>query len=30
LRLWLQIAGLWISIAAATAGMVVGLLVIMR
>jgi hypothetical protein len=30
LRLWLQIAGLWISIAVATAGMVVGLLVIMR
>jgi hypothetical protein len=30
LRLWLQIAGLWLSIAAATAGMVVGLLVIMR
>jgi hypothetical protein len=30
LRVWLQIAGLWISIAAATAGMVVGLLVLMR
>jgi hypothetical protein len=30
LRLWLQIVGLWLSIAAATAGMVVGLLVIMR
>jgi len=30
LRVWLQIAGLWISIAATTAGMVVGLLVLMR
>jgi hypothetical protein len=30
LRFWLQIAGLWISIAAATAGMVVGLLVVTR
>jgi hypothetical protein len=29
-RVWLQIAGLWISIAAATAGMVVGLFVLMR
>ncbi len=30
LRVWLQIIGLWISIAAATAGMIVGLLVFMR
>lgn len=29
-RVWLQIAGLWISIVAATVGMVVGLLVFMR
>ena len=29
-RVWLQIAGLWISIAAATAGMIVGLFVLMR
>jgi hypothetical protein len=30
LRVWLQIAGLWISIAAATAAMVAGLILIMR
>jgi hypothetical protein len=30
LRIWLQIAGLWISIAAATGAMIVGLLVFMR
>jgi hypothetical protein len=30
LQVWLQIAGLWISIAAATAGMVAGLILIMR
>jgi hypothetical protein len=30
LRVWLQIAGLWILIAAATAGMVAGLILIMR
>jgi hypothetical protein len=30
LRVWLQIAGLWISIVAATAGMVAGLILIMR
>jgi hypothetical protein len=29
-RVWLQIAGLWISIVAATAAMVVGLVVLMR
>lgn len=30
LQVWLQIAGLWISIVAATAGMVAGLILIMR